>query len=152
MIKGGEMMPECRKKYCTEHFDTTGCFLVISLDKKNREKKHFAVLPPPPFPTETGRIHSYVLQVRIAEGAPSGAGSETVSSLCRDNKTVEASEDNIVSPLWGSYTGPQSLEQDGHDFRALEGRFVAEMRDEIHSASGRHSRIFTNAKLFVTGC
>lgn len=87
-----------QKEYCTEHFDMTGCFLVISLDKKLKEKTLCSLSPAPPPRTETGRIHSYVLQVRVAEGAPSGVESETVSSLCRDNKTVEASEDNIVSP------------------------------------------------------
>lgn len=41
-------MPECRKKYCTEHFDTTGCFLVISLDKKTEKKNTLQFCPPPP--------------------------------------------------------------------------------------------------------
>lgn len=45
-------------------------------------------------------------------------------SVWRYNKTVEAFEDNRSA----HYRAPtQSLEQDVHDFRALEGQLVAEM-------------------------
>lgn len=79
MIKDGGIAI-MQNDYCTEHFDMTGWFLVISLA---RNKTHILQIL-----TETGGIHSYIFfQVHVAEGEHSPEQKETG---CSDPFRVEA--------------------------------------------------------------
>lgn len=132
-----------QKDYCTEHFDMTGWFLVISLAKNIR--KHFAGF-------NRNGTNTFLCSPGPCcwRRAWSRAERETgCSDLFVDAIKLLRPLKTTHQPTTG-HTGLQSLEQDVHDFRALEGQLVAEMWDEIHSASGQHSWIFTNTELFLT--
>lgn len=128
-----------QNNYCTEHFDTTGWFLVISLARNKQTNKNFCRFEQKP--------EEYILIFFPGpccwRRAQSGAEKEGLQrSVSRCTKTVEAFEDNIsaiyrvptqVCKVWSRMFVISGLWKDDK---------LQEMWDEIHSASGRSNSLF----------